>query len=71
MPDFDNLVFPAHMSIDYVRVYQRDGQPDRVGCDPANRPTYDYIKNNEDIYYNRNITEFPKSKIPKNRLQGC
>lgn len=71
VPDFDQLEFPAHMSIDYVRVYQRDGQPDRVGCDPANRPTYEYIENNKDMYYNRNITEYPKSKIPRNRLQGC
>ncbi|ETS60663.1 hypothetical protein PaG_04559 [Moesziomyces aphidis] len=71
VPDFTQLEFPAHMYVDYVRVYQRDGQPDRVGCDPANRPTYDYIENNKEIYYNRNITEYPKSKIPKNRLTGC
>lgn len=71
VPDFDRLQFPAHMMVDYVRVYQKDGRPDRVGCDPDNRPTYDYIENNKDIYYNRNITEYPKSKIPRNRLQGC
>ncbi|KAJ9478562.1 putative Beta-glucan synthesis-associated protein KRE6 (putative) [Pseudozyma hubeiensis] len=71
VPDFDLLRFPAHMAVDYVRVYQRDGQPDRVGCDPANRPTYDYIQNNLDMYFNANLSEFPKDKIPRNRLQGC
>lgn len=71
VPDFDLLRFPAHMAVDYVRVYQRDGQPDRVGCDPANRPTYDYIQNNLDIYYNANASSYPKEKIPRNRLQGC
>ncbi|CBQ70858.1 related to KRE6-glucan synthase subunit [Sporisorium reilianum SRZ2] len=71
VPDFDLLQFPAHMAIDYVRVYQRDGQPDRVGCDPADHPTFDYISNNLDIYMDRNRTVYPKSKIPRNRLQGC
>ncbi|CCF51581.1 hypothetical protein NDA11_001939 [Ustilago hordei] len=71
VPDWTLLEFPAHMYVDYVRVYQRDDQPDRVGCDPPNRPTYEYIENNKEFYYNRNITEFPKSKIPRNRLQGC
>ncbi|SJX65884.1 related to KRE6-glucan synthase subunit [Sporisorium reilianum f. sp. reilianum] len=71
VPDFDLLQFPAHMAIDYVRVYQRDGQPDRVGCDPADHPTFDYIEQNAEIYFNANISVYPKSKIPRNRLQGC
>lgn len=43
-PDWDNLEFPAQLKVDYVRVYQRDGRPDRVGCDPPDYPTYDYIE---------------------------
>ncbi len=42
-PDFKHLVFPAQMFIDYVRVYQRRGIKDGVGCNPSNRPTTDYI----------------------------
>lgn len=40
--DFDDLVFPATMHIDYIRVYQR---PDsiNVDCDPPDFPTAAYI----------------------------
>ena len=42
--DFKHLTFPVSMYIDYVRVYQRDDITDGVGCDPASRPTADYIQ---------------------------
>lgn len=41
-PDFSKLEFPAQMRIDYVRVYQREGQED-WGCSPDHHPTEDYI----------------------------
>lgn len=42
-PDYKHLVFPAEMLVDYVRVYQRQGLKNGVGCNPPNRPTADYI----------------------------
>jgi hypothetical protein len=41
--EFDSLVFPALMKIDYVRVYQREGETN-VGCDPDSHPTAKYIQ---------------------------
>ena len=40
--DYDDLTFPATMSVDYVRVYQ-DPDNINVGCDPEDYPTADYI----------------------------
>jgi hypothetical protein len=40
--DFDHLVFPAHMRIDYIRVYQSKDAVN-TGCDPAGAPTQAYI----------------------------
>lgn len=40
--DFDHLVFPNHMRVDYIRVYQ-DMQNINVGCNPPGFPTEDYI----------------------------
>lgn len=52
--DFSHLTWPAKMLIDYVRVYQRsDG---RMGCDPSDRPTADYIARHSDAYNNPNLT---------------
>lgn len=44
--DFDHLVFPSRMYIDYVRVYQREDIIDsgeNIGCDPSQYPTAKYI----------------------------
>lgn len=41
--DFTALNFPAHMYVDYVRVYQRHGTKDGLTCDPPDYPTADYI----------------------------
>lgn len=51
---FSDLKWPAQMLVDYVRVYQRaDG---KVGCDPADRPTANYIANHANAYNNPNFT---------------
>lgn len=39
-----HLQFPSKMYVDYVRVYQRANVENGVGCDPAQRPTADYIQ---------------------------
>lgn len=41
--DFQHLVFPNKMLVDYVRIYQRDGQ-ENWGCDPSDHPTAQYIE---------------------------
>ncbi|CDU23435.1 related to SKN1-protein involved in sphingolipid biosynthesis [Sporisorium scitamineum] len=65
--------FPATMSVDYVRVYQMDGQADRISCDPPDHPTAQYIADHPDLYSNYNYTSYEQTKYkwPKNRLTGC
>ncbi|CEL61387.1 Beta-glucan synthesis-associated protein KRE6 OS=Saccharomyces cerevisiae (strain ATCC 204508 / S288c) GN=KRE6 PE=1 SV=2 [Rhizoctonia solani AG-1 IB] len=46
--DFERLVFPAYMLVDYVRVYQPSGKWN-IGCDPKDYPTADYI--NTSVHY--------------------
>ena len=41
--DYENLVFPAHMKVDWVRVYQ-DPNNINIGCDPPDFPTKAYIE---------------------------
>ncbi|CBQ70856.1 related to KRE6-glucan synthase subunit [Sporisorium reilianum SRZ2] len=67
------ISFPAFMSIDYVRVYQKDGQTDRVSCDPPDHPTAQFIQNHMDLYFDRNLTSYKETtyKWPRNKLQGC
>jgi hypothetical protein len=43
------MMFPAEMRVDYVRVYQRDGETN-VGCSPDGFPTEEYINNHMDSY---------------------
>lgn len=66
---FDELKFPAVMQIDYVRLYQKQGQT-KVSCDPPDHPTKDYISRHLDLYLNPNHSVFPKDQYnwPKNRL---
>ena len=40
--DLEHLPFPAHLRVDYVRVYQPVGSKN-VGCDPPDFPTAAYI----------------------------
>ncbi len=41
---WNQIAFPAVMKLDYVRVYQRDGQEDRITCDPDDHPTAKYMR---------------------------
>ncbi|KAF7311692.1 GH16 domain-containing protein [Mycena indigotica] len=68
--DMEHLTFPAVMRIDWIRVYQH---PDRinVGCDPASRPTSNYINTYLEAYTNPNLTTWKddfKQPIPRNKL---
>ncbi|KAF9007051.1 glycoside hydrolase family 16 protein [Cyathus striatus] len=67
--DFENLIFPATMSIDYIRVYQPK-EFINVGCDPENFPTATYIEAYKEVYTNPNITTWEQAGQvwPKNRL---
>jgi len=53
--DLQHLPFPAHMKIDYIRVYQPAGE-ENIGCDPQDFPTQDYINQYSDAYTNPNLT---------------
>lgn len=53
--DWENLVFPAVMRIDYVRWYQKEGE-EMVTCDPPGFETTDYIKEHIKAYTNYNYT---------------
>ncbi|PVU86150.1 hypothetical protein BB559_006640 [Furculomyces boomerangus] len=55
--DYEKIIFPASLYVDYVRLYQH---PDRIqlSCDPSNRPTAQYIMDHPRAYYNPNITSW-------------
>ncbi|KAF5329451.1 hypothetical protein D9619_009169 [Psilocybe cf. subviscida] len=68
--DFQNLIFPATMSVDYIRVYQ-PSDAINIGCDPRDFPTTDYINTYIEAYTNPNLTTWVddfNQTIPKNRL---
>ncbi|KAJ7144959.1 glycoside hydrolase family 16 protein [Mycena crocata] len=72
--DFKHMVFPAHMLIDYVRVYQLPGVNDGMTCDPPKYPTANYIKQHLQAYMNPNLTTFAQAgyTFPRNSLyDGC
>jgi len=52
--DLEHLVFPAIMSIDWIRVYQPSGAKN-VGCDPVGFPTTAYINQYIEAYENPNL----------------
>ncbi|KAJ7094453.1 beta-glucan synthesis-associated [Mycena belliarum] len=64
--DLASMVFPAEMLVDYVRVYQRDGEQN-IGCNPPDFPTTDYINNHLEAYSNPNVTLWQWDR-PKNQL---
>ncbi|TFK37537.1 glycoside hydrolase family 16 protein [Crucibulum laeve] len=68
--DLDILDFPATMSIDYIRVYQRKDAIN-TNCDPQNYPTAQYIETYKKVYTNNNITTWKDANEPwpKNRLK--
>jgi beta-glucanase (GH16 family) len=53
--DSANLKFPTIMHIDYVRIYQKEGE-ESVTCDPPGYPTTQYIKDHPLAYRNPNVT---------------
>ncbi|PPQ89675.1 hypothetical protein CVT25_013862 [Psilocybe cyanescens] len=73
-PDFKHMVFPAKMYVDYVRIYQRRGTKNGITCNPANRPTTDYINRHIVAYTNANLTTWAKANatFPRNsKYDGC
>lgn len=76
---WDKLKWPNQMDIDWVRVYQH-GEP-RIGCDPDDYPTRDYINRHIEAYTNPNFTLWGNTREeggygaawPRNRLYpgGC
>ncbi|GLB44542.1 putative beta-glucan synthesis-associated protein [Lyophyllum shimeji] len=73
--DFENIVLPATMRVDWIRVYQPKDAVN-IGCDPKDYPTSAYIETYKEAYTNSNLTlwrdDFHQS-WPKNRLMpgGC
>jgi beta-glucan synthesis-associated protein KRE6 len=70
--DFDDLIFPAHLTIDYVRVYQRKGEKN-IGCDTTDFPTSAYIEQYAEAYNNPNLTTWVDDfgqTVPKNSFLG-
>ncbi|KIY72459.1 glycoside hydrolase family 16 protein [Cylindrobasidium torrendii FP15055 ss-10] len=72
--DYENLIFPAIMYVDWIRVYQPKGSIN-VGCDPKEYPTKAYIEEYIEAYTNPNLTTWVddyKQPFPKNSLvDGC
>ncbi|TFK68206.1 glycoside hydrolase family 16 protein [Pluteus cervinus] len=72
--DLDHLIFPNHMRVDYIRVYQNPSAIN-IGCNPPDFPTNDYIIQHIEAYTNPNLTTwrgdygqpFPRSSL----LDGC
>lgn len=71
--DWNALTFPAHMRVDYVRIYQPEDAV-LMTCDPESHPTTQYIQDHANLYFNPNLTTFAEGgyKVPKNQLvHGC
>lgn len=70
--DWPSLVFPSHMKVDYVRIYQ---PPNNISmtCDPDDYPTYNYINTHKEAYMNNNHTSWKMAgySFPKNKVIGC
>ncbi|KAK7062618.1 hypothetical protein VNI00_000106 [Paramarasmius palmivorus] len=74
--DFENLVFPVSMYVDYIRVYQRSDAIN-IGCDPKDFPTKEYIetwssveKIHRGLYQRQSyhLEDDYKQPFPKNKL---
>ena len=75
-PDFGGFDFVdgEKMRIDYIRLYQRSGLENAIGCDPPGFPTAEYINNHPDAYNNPNLTAWKNTgyETPLNSLyDGC
>ncbi|ESK95791.1 glycoside hydrolase family 16 protein [Moniliophthora roreri MCA 2997] len=74
--DYKHMQFPAHMYIDYVRIYQREGtrSSDGLTCDPPSHPTKNYIDKHIQAYTNPNLTTWAQAgnTFPRNsKFDGC
>ncbi|KAG1749837.1 glycoside hydrolase family 16 protein [Suillus paluster] len=70
--DFTNLIFPATMRIDWIRVYQPKDNIN-IGCDPKDYPTAAYINEYLEAYTNPNLTTWQtdfKQPFPKTNYTG-
>ncbi|KAL0959642.1 hypothetical protein HGRIS_011344 [Hohenbuehelia grisea] len=68
--DLDHLIFPNHMRVDYIRVYQ-PSDAINIGCSPSGFPTESYIQRHIEAYTNPNLTTWRDDyggAWPKNRL---
>jgi beta-glucanase (GH16 family) len=50
-------LMPATMRIDYIRIYQNEGE-ESVTCDPPGYMTTDYIQTHPAAYFNQNLTQW-------------
>lgn len=75
-PEWGNINFPGIFKIDWIRLYQDEGQ-EAVGCDPPDYPTKAYIERHWEAYHNPNMTTWTEPRgfhigyghaFPKNRL---
>ncbi|KII94974.1 glycoside hydrolase family 16 protein, partial [Plicaturopsis crispa FD-325 SS-3] len=70
--DLEHLPFPAHLRIDYIRVYQAKDSHN-IGCSPKDFPTEDYINTYLEAYTNPNLTTWVddyKQPWPKSSFLG-
>lgn len=69
--DWERLVFPAVMRVDYVRWYQKAGET-MVTCDPPGFETTKYIKDHINAYTNPNFTQWDETghAWPKHKLNS-
>ncbi|EPS45326.1 hypothetical protein H072_681 [Dactylellina haptotyla CBS 200.50] len=68
-----NEALPTTMYIDYVRIYQPEGE-EMITCDPPGYPTTDYIQKHLNAYTNPNLTSWKSAgyEFPQNTLMnGC
>ncbi|KAH8725601.1 beta-glucan synthesis-associated [Phaeosphaeriaceae sp. PMI808] len=69
--DWEHMVFPAVMRVDYVRWYQKKGE-EMVTCDPPGFETTKYIKDHINAYTNPNLTQWDQTghPWPKHKLNS-
>jgi len=70
--DLEHLPFPVHMKVDYIRVYQPNGEGN-IGCEPQDFPTQAYINQYIDAYTNPNLTTWVDDyhqTVPRNSFLG-
>jgi len=69
--NWEKLVFPAVMRIDYIRLYQKKGS-EMVTCDPPGYETTDYIKKHPVAYKSTNLTKWDAAGYdwPKHQLNS-